>query len=418
MKRRLLTTGLLYLVSCALTFANSNCEEGTPCDDGNACTINDTCINGVCAGTPLVCDDGNSCTTDSCDPATGCVYTNNSSPCDDLNPCTINDVCINGICKGTPVICDDGDPCTDDDCVPGVGCVFINNSSACDDGDPCTENDQCVNGVCQGTPIDCDDGNPCSVDECLPDGSCSHTFSDGCPCDDGSLCTINDVYLNGVCAGTPIICDDGNSCTTDSCDPATGCVYTNNSSPCDDLNPCTINDVCINGICKGTPVICDDGDPCTDDDCVPGVGCVFTPISSCYTVDNESDTGPGSLRDFITNSTSGDTIVFGPLVTSIQLSSPIPITSSIAIIAPGSQTVEISGQSSVVAFGISAQSTVTLEGFTIKDCYSLTNGGAFYNQGLVVLKSMKFQNNFEGSEAKSWTSPGDIIIDDQTVEIR
>lgn len=253
--------------------------------------------------------------------------------------------------------------------------------------------------------------------------SCALTLAysnceDGTPCDDGNPCTINDICINGVCAGTPLDCNDNNPCTTDSCDPATGCVYTNSNSPCDDLDPCTINDVCVNGICQGTPVICDDGDPCTDDICVPGVGCVFTPISGCYTVDNESDAGPGSLRDFIANSADGDSIFFGSSVNSIQLSSPIPINTSVAIIASESQTVDISGQFSVVAFGINAQSTLTLEGFTIRDCYSLTNGGAFYNQGLVVLKSMKFQNNFEGTDPKAWTSPGDVIIDDQTVEIR
>jgi hypothetical protein len=44
------------------------------CDDGNACTANDTCAAGACvAGPAVVCADGLACTADSCDPASGCV---------------------------------------------------------------------------------------------------------------------------------------------------------------------------------------------------------------------------------------------------------------------------------------------------------------------------------------------------------
>jgi hypothetical protein len=43
--------------------------NGTPCDDGNACTQHDTCQSGVCVGgNPVVCAGGRPC-----DPAVGCV---------------------------------------------------------------------------------------------------------------------------------------------------------------------------------------------------------------------------------------------------------------------------------------------------------------------------------------------------------
>ena len=55
--------------------------------------------------------------------------------------------------------------------------------------------------------------------------------------------------------GTPppnlcqVSCDDGNPCTTDSCDPLTGCKFQNNTLACtDDGNTCT-NDVCSAGVC-------------------------------------------------------------------------------------------------------------------------------------------------------------------------
>src|SRR5439155_27076970 len=41
----------------------NNRANGTACDDGNACTLNDTCSGGSCQpGTPKNCDDGNVCT--------------------------------------------------------------------------------------------------------------------------------------------------------------------------------------------------------------------------------------------------------------------------------------------------------------------------------------------------------------------
>jgi len=138
--------------------------------------------------------------------------------CDDGNPCTENDHCQNGTCQGTPfdcnpvdhcegVTCDDGNVCTDDTCDPATGCITTDNHDACDDGDPCTLQDQCSGGSCQGSPMDCDDGNPCTTDYCDPNTCagdtctstyCMHVVLEG-PCDDGDLCTQGDMCVNGIC---------------------------------------------------------------------------------------------------------------------------------------------------------------------------------------------------------------------------
>lgn len=94
---------------------------------------------------------------------------------------------------------------------------------------------------CQCDPALCDDGNPCTKDYCDPQ--------------------------TGECRHDPVICDDGNLCTEDRCDPQTGqCVYVPKN--CDDNNPCTI-DKCdpATGECVHTPKDCDDHDPCTIDFC-------------------------------------------------------------------------------------------------------------------------------------------------------
>src|SRR5207249_2890829 len=79
------------------------------------------------------------------------------------------------------------------------------------------------------------------------------------------------------------VCGDGNVCTTDTCDPVTGCVNTPNTLPCDDLNPCTSGDTCAAGACVGTPNTqgCDDGNACTTADRCAGGACVGGPPPDC-----------------------------------------------------------------------------------------------------------------------------------------
>ena len=79
---------------------------------------------------------------------------------------------------------------------------------------------------------------------------------DGTHCTDGNACTINDRCAAGVCVGT--VEADGTACT--------------------DGDPCTDPDVCMQGVClSGGPLVCDDGNACTIDSCQPDVGCVFSP---------------------------------------------------------------------------------------------------------------------------------------------
>ena len=72
-------------------------------------------------------------------------------------------------------------------------------------------------------------------------------------CDDGDLCTVGEVCLAGECSAelaTSLDCDDGNPCTTESCDAEAGCTSLPTES-CDDGNPCTAEDQCA-GDCAGT----------------------------------------------------------------------------------------------------------------------------------------------------------------------
>ena len=283
----------------------ASAENGAACDDGDPCTLGESCAEGSCTGgAPQDCDDGNPCTDDSCDPATGCANEPTSDPCDDGDACTDNDTCDGGECEGPVAVgCDDGNPCTDDGCDPATGCTHEDNAAACDDGDACTENDVCGGGGCQaGAPPACDDGNACTTDTCDPATGCVHTGQpDAEPCDDGDPCTTGDTLQCGECVGgPPADCDDGHPCTLDTCDKDAGCIHGEVDAKCDDANPCTsdectdgegctykdatapctdgnactIGDHCKAGACESTGnAVCNDDNPCTDDSCETVFGC-------------------------------------------------------------------------------------------------------------------------------------------------
>ena len=265
--------------SCNPATGCVNSPNAGSCDDGNACTTGDTCLGGSCSGKSLDCNDRNPCTSDSCDSVAGCVHTQlkDGTACtSDGNLCT-DDVCLSGTCTHTQENCDDGNVCTDDSCDPIRGCVNAPNARSCDDGNACTTNDTCSGGRCSGTPLNCDDGNVCTEDSCNPATGCVY-MPNTHRCDDSNTCTTNDTCSGGVCSGRLKDCDDHNSCTTDTCDSADGCVHTvlGNGTACtSDGNSCT-DDVCSSGICTHPQKSCDDGETSTTDSCDPATGCVHS----------------------------------------------------------------------------------------------------------------------------------------------
>lgn len=145
-----------------------------------------------------------------------------------------------------------------------------------------------------GAPVDCDDGNPCTTDTCDPVHGCVHVPI-GIVCDDGNPCTAIDVCLSGRCVGVNPGCDDYNPCTVDACTPA-GCTHVGRVGACDDWNACTVDDHCEGTRCVGSPTDCDDGNPCTSDACDPARGCVHTPVSGPCD-DGDACTSDDACRD-------------------------------------------------------------------------------------------------------------------------
>lgn len=186
--------------TCDALLGCQHTSRAGACDDGNACTDGDACANGLCApGPAAVCGDpDNVCVSGTCDPLTGCHVEILSGPCDDGNACTDPDTCIEGTCTGPTITCNDDNPCTDDYCDTDIGCTTLDNVLPCDDGDVCTVDDVCDAGQCApgtanpqccdvGDDAACADDDPCTVDLC-DGGLCSNAPLD---CDDGFGCTAD-----------------------------------------------------------------------------------------------------------------------------------------------------------------------------------------------------------------------------------
>ncbi len=346
--------------------------DATPCDDGNACSTGDICSSGVCVGNAMDCSDGNPCTGDLCSGgvcsnqplggsmtfldvgfdaglpdgwtaetttegvgwkvsaeyaaegdfglvATGpsgvydhgavtatlrspkfWVYgetvqlrlkmkTGFASPTVGADKCfASNDYLSVGV--------DNYGLLEQVECVSGdapdwvqlqvdlsffknreIGLVFVFHADAednggfgaaidevevsalftCTDG-PCTIG-SCTAGACNAGPLVCDDGDPCTLDTCsATTGKCQYKLQVNCGCESDFDCLTFSPCLQGTCG------------------PDGFCEETVITGACDDQDACTVNDVCNEeGECLGDDIVCDDGVPCTDDWCDYSGECVF-----------------------------------------------------------------------------------------------------------------------------------------------
>jgi hypothetical protein len=115
------TTGIYFVDNLRFVAVTSNgCgnrPNGTSCTDGDACTLGDTCQSGSChPGSAVTCTASDQChDIGTCDSTTGICskpVKPGTPPCDDGNACTQNDTCQAGICVGTsPVTCTPQDIC-------------------------------------------------------------------------------------------------------------------------------------------------------------------------------------------------------------------------------------------------------------------------------------------------------------------
>ena len=113
----------------------------------------------------------------------------------------------------------------------------------------------------------------------MPLAYCSacHHYPDDNLCDNGIWCDGAETCdaVQGCVAGTHP-CYDGVMCTKDLCNEGThACTHAPNDNLCNDRNDCNGIETCdaVSGCLPGTPLNCDDGNPCTTDSCDPVTGC-------------------------------------------------------------------------------------------------------------------------------------------------
>ena len=193
--REICLDGVCVISSCGDGFADTRtghpsmippvevCDDGNPVD-GDGCDLDCTFS---CASTSDCVDDGEECSgVPTCDTTS---HTCGSEALGNGTPCTVAGTSVTGLCRG------------------GV----------------------CATGMCPDGLVDageeCDDDNSIADDGCEPD--CTFTCELDEDCQDGNACNgaeSCDVASHTCSGGSAPMCDDGDACTTDSCDAAVGCV--------------------------------------------------------------------------------------------------------------------------------------------------------------------------------------------------
>ncbi len=170
-------------------------EDGMPCgseENQGECYEPATCQAGECV--VLFVENGTPCGNEGATPSDECARFG----------------CMDGTCAEVA-----------DESKEGQSCEGLEDQGLCKEA-------LCQAGACTGVPLAdgtaCDDGTVCTAGAVCNAGDCKSDID--VACDDGSACTLNDVCVDAQCLGEPVDCSDGDDCTLDLCDDATGsCSY-------------------------------------------------------------------------------------------------------------------------------------------------------------------------------------------------
>jgi hypothetical protein len=272
--------------------------DGSSCNDGVACTRADVCTGGVCGGSDYSCAAPDQChEAATCNGDGTCSYAAkaNGTACNDGNPCTVVDTCQNGVCAaGSPVTCTASDSCHDAGACDSATGQCSNpakaNGSTCGAGQICNGGacaagcwisgtyyaSGTVNGACQscqpsvsttswsniaegtgcGTGMYCHGGAcaaGCWIDStyyaanalnssntcqsCLPSVSPTawSSLATGTSCSDGNACTTGETCLAGACQGGTVNACSGHG----TCNPSTGVCSCNSGFGGSDCATCS-----------------------------------------------------------------------------------------------------------------------------------------------------------------------------------
>ena len=243
------------------------------CDDGDDCTIGDSCVDGECAtGETRDCNDDDNCTIDSCEQGSGCVHVLDSG----------NPVCIG--CTSAADCEEDTNPCTEAICVipegrPQGRCETVDTNAGQDTA-------MCIPAPCSDT-FQCDDGNPCTNDQCIQLDETGQPLAEAaryCFYTEVAACTVPEILQCAAHEDCEItdcqptlagafcqIADEVPLCPEILCDAEIGCRFLPHAETCETL------------FATGCAPIrqiddCWDQTPCTADICGADLQCENTEI--------------------------------------------------------------------------------------------------------------------------------------------
>ena len=267
---------------------NIGCLSNNDCPVGNICS-NSECVPGITDNSDGDQEEekvwcGECCYDEDC--GLGYICTDNlcvkdetpdgdtiEPTCTTDTQCAPGQSCVNGQCVfGDPDGDTDGDTVVDGDIEP-QNCT---TAADCSDFLYCNGTETCsAEGQCQPGVNPCDDGQDCTTDSCDEELNHCDNISDHSQCDDGIECTSDVCVSASGCVNTV----NDMACTVDElCDPesdladeTTGCKpkpQCESDSDCDDELWCNGIEKCVDTICQpGEAVDCNDDITCTEDIC-------------------------------------------------------------------------------------------------------------------------------------------------------
>jgi hypothetical protein len=197
-----------------------SCSDGLDCTDDVCNELADSCthtvsttscrIGGVCVAANAP-DPGSACRA--CLPASstaGYSTKPNGALCNDGLFCTATDSCVAGLCVGTPRSCADDIACTVDSCNEASKACLHVSAGGCVIGGACV-----IAGATSPQ-------SPCKICDPLRSLVDWSPATAGTRCDDGLFCTLSDTCdASGSCVGSGARCpSDGLTCTNEVCDEA------------------------------------------------------------------------------------------------------------------------------------------------------------------------------------------------------
>lgn len=187
-----------------------------------------------------------------------------------ISPASTPSTCVGGTPSATVCrrpVCTIGSPLGCLTPCPTCGDGNIDFPEECDGG---PSNSRCATGCTESCQLDsCDDGNTCTTDACDPIGGCYFAgfVPDGTVCDNATVCDGREECRLGACkvimGSVPSCGDDNNPCTIESCDPVSGCQTTN--APNGPTTACADPTECCTDL-----NLCDGTETCATGACVAG----------------------------------------------------------------------------------------------------------------------------------------------------